>query len=189
MKFDAVIVLANQMDVNGVLNYESKARAIKAVEVFYEHYCNYLVTSGWNYRNDTIIKIADAFKEYIATDLGVSKDKILTEPNSRDTVGDAYFTKINLAKPFCWKSICVVTSEYHVARTQEIFNFVYGCEFDIQVFSTCLDTNVKIINNELSSIKAFRDTFFNVQAGDDKSILGVLRERHPFYNGAFYQMI
>ena len=33
---DAIIVLANHMDANGVLNIESIARAKKAVEIFNE---------------------------------------------------------------------------------------------------------------------------------------------------------
>ena len=105
IKNDAVIVLANQMDENGLLNSESKARANKAVEILNEREISHIVTCGWAYRNDSDIKIADAFKSYIVNSLGVNPSKVITELNSRDTVGDAYFTKINLALSLDWKNL------------------------------------------------------------------------------------
>ena len=189
MNFDAVIVLANQMDVNGVLNDESKSRAIEAVKIFKNNPSKRLVTCGWDYRKDTKIKIADAFKEYITNELGIKNDLVIAELNSRDTVGDAYFTKVNLAKPLVWSKLCVVTSDYHVKRTQEIFNFIYGCQFDIKVYGATVDADSSVPSNELSSIKAFKDTFYNVKSGNDEQIFNALRARHPFYNGDVYEKI
>ena len=99
MFFNAIIVLANEMDSSGILNNESKSRAIKAVEMFKYTSSRYILACGWNYRVDTDIKIADAFKKYMNKELGVSNDNILVEANSRDTVGDAYFTKVNFSNP------------------------------------------------------------------------------------------
>jgi len=191
MNFDAVIVLANEMDVNGILNSESKARAIKAVKVFKDNVSNCLVVSGWNYRRDTEIKIADALKKYITTELGVSEDLVITEPNSRDTVGDAYFTKVNLAIPLFWKNLCIVTSGYHTLRAKEIFQFVYGTNFNVAVHGAIDDAvlDYSRLNYELSSIKAFKDTFYGVRPGDDLGILNALRTRHPFYNGHLHEKI
>lgn len=189
MSFDAVIVLANEMDSNGNLNDESKARANEAVKIFNKNSPKFLVTCGWNYRNDTEIKIAEAFKKYISDDLGFNNDLIMTEPNSRDTVGEAYFTKINLAKPFHWKNLCVVTSDYHVLRTQEIFNYIYGDCFNIKVHGTSLNIDNNLLSNEINSLKAFRNTFRGIKAGDDENILHALRNLHPFYNGNIYKKI
>jgi uncharacterized SAM-binding protein YcdF (DUF218 family) len=186
---DAVIVLSNQMNIDGVLNDESKARAIKAVKVFKESSNGALVTCGWNYRNDTNIKIADSFKQYITVELGVDPSKVITEPNSRDTVGDAYFTKVNLAKSHFWKKIIVITSDYHVMRTKEIFNFIYGDNFLVEVIGASIDINNSNFEKEFNSLKAFRKTFLGINAGDDEEILRVLRERHPFYNGTIYKAI
>jgi uncharacterized SAM-binding protein YcdF (DUF218 family) len=189
IKNDAVIVLANQMDENGLLNSESKARANKAVEIFNERNISHVVTCGWAYRNDSEIKIADAFKSYIVNSLGVNPIKVITELNSRDTVGDAYFTKINIALSLNWKNLCVVTSDYHVKRTQEIFSFIYGNDFSIEVFGANVAQDISILSNELASIDAFRDTFLGVSIGNNIEILKRLRERHPFYNGQVYSRI
>jgi uncharacterized SAM-binding protein YcdF (DUF218 family) len=189
IKKDAVIVLANQMDQNGLLNSESKARANKAVEILNELDISNIVTCGWNYRNDSDIKIADAFKSYIVNSLGVNPSKVITELNSRDTVGDAYFTKINLALSLNWKNLCVVTSDYHVKRTQEIFSFIYGNDFSVEVYGASVDHDSSILSNELVSTYSFRDTFFGITKGNNSEILNRLRERHPFYNGQVYNKI
>jgi hypothetical protein len=189
MNFDAVIVLANQMDINGVLNGESKARAAEAVKIFNNTPSKFLVACGWDYRKDTKIKIADAFKQYITNELGIKSDSVITELNSRDTVGDAYFTKVNLAKPLMWRNLCVVTSDYHVERAQRIFNFIYGARFAIRVFGAFAESNSAILSHERASIKAFKNTFCGVDAGDDEGIFNILKERHPFYNGNIYEKI
>ena len=188
-KIDAVIVLANQMNEHGLLNFESKARANKAVQIFYEREISSIVTCGWDYRDDSDIKIADAFKSYIVNSLGVNPNKVLTELNSRDTVGDAYFTKVNLALLLKWKSLCVVTSNYHVSRAKEIFNFIYGDDFLVEFFGVNTPHDNSVVRNDLASTDAFRDTFSGVSKGDDIEILERLRDRHPFYNGQVYGKI
>lgn len=189
IKNDAIIVLANQMDKNGLLNYESKTRANKAVEILNKRGISHIVTCGWAYRDDSDIKIADAFKSYIVNSLGVKPNKVITELNSRDTVGDAYFTKINIALSLNWKNLCVVTSDYHVKRTKEIFSFIYGNNFSVEIYGASVFHDDSIISNEIASTNAFRETFFGVATGNNIEILKRLKERHPFYNGQIYSRI
>ena len=186
---DAVIVLANQMDANGILNFESIARANMAVKLLNTGNIPHIVTCGWAYRRETKINIADAFKEYLIDRLSVDSNKILTEINSRDTVGDAIFTKINLANNLSWRKILVVTSNYHVRRTEEIFNFIYGNNFSVNVFGVDVDFSNSTLDNELASTEAFRKTFFGIEKGKDDEIFKRLYEKHPFYNGAIYNAI
>ena len=186
---DAVIVLANLMDEDGSLNFESRTRADMAIEIFKDKKARNLVTCGWNYRSDSDIKIAEAFRNYISSKFEVDSDSIMTELNSRDTVGDAFFTKVNFAKPLAWKHICVVTSNYHLKRTEEIFNFIYGLDFTIDFYGAEMTYEKTKILEELSSLQAFRETFSNVKQGDDEEIYVRLTEKHPFYNGKIYAKI
>ena len=64
----------------------------------------------------------------------INPQNLLCENNSRDTVGDAIFSRINIVKKFNYKNIAVVTSQYHVKRANEIFNFIYGETADIRFF-------------------------------------------------------
>lgn len=189
MKMDAVIVLANLMDTSGILNLESAARAEKSVEVFNQLQAGTLVTCGWAYRADSDITIADALKSHIVSRYGIPSERIIAEKRSRDTVGDAYFTKALLALTNRWKNITVVTSNYHVERVKEIFSFIYGADFYIAVVGAEVPQDESILSNERKSLEAFRSTFSGVRQGEDAEILGRLRERHPFYNGVIYPTI
>ena len=191
IKYSAIIVLGNLMSKSGKLNAESCSRMDVAIEAFHNHQAPFIVTCGWAYREDSLITIADAMKAYAIEIGGVSFDAILTEKNSRDTVGDAIFTKNNLAIKKEWRSLLIVTSDYHASRTHEIFNFVYGKSFEIQVVTASTGEKVTecLLRSELKSIEAFHQTFKEIDAGDDVSILKCLADKHPYYNGLVYSKI
>ena len=188
MNYDAVIVLANEMDKNGVLNKESSLRANLAAKMAKDYKIPYVITCGWAYRADCVIKIADAFKSYIVK-LGVRSEHILTEVNSRDTVGDAVFTRLNLVEPLGFRNFCVVTSNYHVARTRKVFNFVYGSDFSIDVIGADVEFDDSFFSKETESEIAFDRTFCGVNISDMGQIMDALRNNHPFYNGEIYSKI
>lgn len=178
---DALIVLANLMDSEGNLNNESAARLTEAVRLMNDGKSRCLVFCGWDYRTDSSFPIAEAFKRHAVQRLAVPVEKIETELLSRDTVGDAVFTKLRLANPRQWQDIGVVTSQYHVARTKEVFSFVYGRS--VHVYGAPSDEGKELMEHELASIAAFRRTFDGIGAGDDEQILARLLSSHPFYNG------
>lgn len=188
MNYDAVIVLANEMDPHGVLNRESTLRANLAAELARELEIPRVVTCGWAYRNDSKVRIADAFKDYLVS-IGLKPECITTELNSRDTVGDAVFTRVNIIEPLGFSKFCVVTSNYHVARTKRIFDFVYGSKFSFDVKGAAVDFCSAVLSKEADSESAFINTFSNVQAGDIDHIMETLKKSHPFYNGKIYPKI
>lgn len=186
---DAIIVLANLMEADASLNSESALRAEKAAEVFRQTQARRIVTCGWAYRTDCQQTVAEAFREHLIRVHGLVEGNIAIEVHSRDTVGDAVFTRINFAQKFNWTSIIVVTSEYHVKRTAEIFSFVYGKDVKIHVVGAKVDVQSSILEHENRSIKAFRRTFSGVPEGDLHAIFGALRQHHPYYNGEVYPQI
>jgi uncharacterized SAM-binding protein YcdF (DUF218 family) len=188
-KVDAVIVLANLMNEKGILNHESLSRAKLAVDVFLNTNATYLVTCGWAYRGDSDDSIAAAFKEYIISTHEVDSASILLEENSRDTVGDAFFTKINLATPLDLKKIIVVTSGYHIDRVKEIFNFIYGEDFLIEFIGAPIKVCDSVKKNEERALNAFRETFTGVLSGDDADIFHALINKHPYYDGRIFPKI
>jgi hypothetical protein len=119
--------------------------------------------------------------------MGIPKSKIISETTSRDTVGDAVFTKRNLANPRNWQSIIVVTSAYHTDRTREIFSFIYGRPID--VVSAASDDTLSLRASEAKSSEVFRGTFSGVMPGDDAAIFDRLTSSHPFYNGKVYPQL
>lgn len=59
---------------------------------------------------------------------GVDPQRILFETASFDTIGNAYFSRVIHAEPLGLKRLAVLTSEFHMARTEAIFRWVYGLD-------------------------------------------------------------
>lgn len=188
-KYDAIVVLANLMDVQGVLNEESKDRMNAAVEELQKGSAPVVLTCGWPYRPDIELPIADAMARYATEYLNVNPETILLERNSRDTVGDAVFSKRNFAVQYGWTRVLVVTSSYHRDRTQEIFTFVYGPSFHVETRGAKSEMNTALAASEKKSLAAFRSTFQGITPGDDEAIYQRLRIAHPFYNGSVYKQV
>lgn len=188
-RYDAVVVLANLMDADGTLNDETRARVDLGIEAMKTARAPLLVMCGWAYRDDSDICIADAMRRYAIEYANLDASRIIAETTSRDTVGDAVFTRRNLATTFGGPRILVSTSRYHAARTLEIFAFVYGPTFHIDVVGAGAPPSAEQLTSEARSLDAFRTTFSGVAAGDADAIFERLRERHPFYNGDVYPRV
>ena len=186
MDYSAIIVLGNLMNKEGELNIESCSRMNLAIEAFHDKQAPYIITCGWAYRSDSIIAIADAMRDYAIKIGNIRPESIITEKNSRDTVGDAIFTKKNIALKRDWKKILVVTSDYHTLRTDIIFNYIYGDHHDIKVMGAATDVPNEQQVKENDSLMAFYETFKGIESGDDTSIIKRLCDKHPFYNGVIY---
>ena len=76
-KFDIIIVLSNLIDKNGKLNLESQYRALKAHEIYKSNQNSTILTSGWNYRKDCTLTIAEAFKNHLVRLYKINPQKIL----------------------------------------------------------------------------------------------------------------
>ena len=55
----------------------------------------------------------------------VPASQILRESSSYDTVGNAYFAATIHAWPLQWRHVAVVTSAFHMPRSQAIFEHVF----------------------------------------------------------------
>ena len=179
-----IIVLANEMDVDGNLNSESRLRADLAAELFHKQSTQMVITCGWDYRPDSPITIADAFSQYLSDIHNIPQDVILEEKRSRDTVGDAVFTNDFLrGEGLLSSQISVVTSEYHLGRTAEIFLFVFGEDVDISFYGSETETYEDHSDSESNSLISFRSTFAGISSGDFEQIAKRMINSHPFYNG------
>jgi hypothetical protein len=188
-RYDAVVVLANLMDADGTLNDETRARVDLGIESMRSAEAPLLVMCGWAYREDSDICIADAMRRYALDHAHLDASRVIAETTSRDTVGDAVFTLRNLAATFGGPRILVATSRYHAARTLEIFSFVYGPTFHIDVVGAGDPPTQAQLTSEARSLDAFRTTFAGVTPGDADAVFERLRERHPFYNGDVYPRV
>jgi uncharacterized SAM-binding protein YcdF (DUF218 family) len=62
---------------------------------------------------------------------GLPREASFVEDESRDTIGNAFFTWRRWLRPNDWRSIRVVTTDYHIPRAAWIFRKVLGPSYDI----------------------------------------------------------
>ena len=56
---------------------------------------------------------------------GINSNRILTEINSYDTIGNAHFARMLFTEPLKLQKLLVITSEFHMPRTKAIFEWVF----------------------------------------------------------------
>jgi hypothetical protein len=57
---------------------------------------------------------------------GINPARLLTEICSYDTIGNAYYSRLLFAEPFGFKKLHIVTSAFHLPRTEAIFKWIYS---------------------------------------------------------------
>lgn len=185
MQKDCIIVMGSGVSPEGNLTQIGKSRVQKSVELYNKNIAKRILMTGKYSHNISYIPQkteAKAMKEY-AIILGVSESHIFTEEHSLDTVGNAYFTKQFLEK-MNWKNILIVTSNFHLARTEYLFKKVYGKEFIIDIIPslTFLSTDELLnkIDKEHNFIEQFKSQLEKIRDGDDVKVKELMKTL-PWY--------
>ena len=184
--FDALIVLSNHMNKNGDLNSESRLRADKAAEIYKQNNESKIITCGWAYRADSQIKISEAMKSYLVNFHDIPSNDILLEPKSRDTVGDAVFTRKFIEDKFNFSKLAIITSFFHLNRAKYIFKFIYDKKFQLSFFTSDSINEDQKKDLELESLEKFKKTFYGIKKGELSSIYKRMMDKHPLYNNQLY---
>ncbi len=184
VKGDIYIVLANLMNKKGILNIESKNRVDELLTSIYNKKNQDIIFCGWAYRNDSNITIASAQKKYFESKETNEHNVYLIE-ESRDTVGDAVYSRKFIDSNLKNYRVNVVTSDYHIDRANKIFNFVFGKNYEINMISATTKLTDQLQSEE-KSLMDFEKTFKGVEQGDIEKIYSTMIRKHPFYNGEVY---
>lgn len=181
----ATIVLSKELENSAQPCSETIARAKHAIQIARSSQSQCLITSGWAYRKDIHVTLADALKDYIKGMWPALTIPIIAECNPRDTVGDAFFSRRNIIESTSIQTLHVVTSDYHLKRCKHIFTFVFGRTISIQFHSikTSQSNRSATRDKEISSQKAFEQTFADIGIADLSAIERCLYEKHPLYCG------
>ena len=184
----AVVILSHLMERDGQLGTQSKARADLGYRTFDSYKLTYLITSGWAYRVDSDLSISTAVKTYLVEKYAVDPVNIIEERSARDTVGDALFVKYNIVRRLDIRTLHVVSSDYHLPRVQNIFEYFKETDCSLIFHGVPPQTHQKInsFKKEAQSLLAFQATFSKLDRKNDKYILQTLKEKHPLYNGLIH---
>jgi len=186
MIYDSIIILPHESGRDGNLLGDSRLRSDLAIELYNKGFTKSILTLGWDYRNDSNITLSKSFKNYLLSS-GIPKEVIIENSYSRDTVGDAFFSKIIMSKKN-FQNLVVITSDWHLQRAKIIFNLIYGKKFKIKFLDVKTVYHSSKIKKENDSLNKFYSTFSPIPS-NDKEIYRIMTEKHPFYNGQVYDKI
>lgn len=151
---DAILVLGGGLRANNQLPEYVQRRFDRALELQARE--PIVALSAWTMHR--AVRVDDdghqllesqAGVEYLLA-RGVPANLIFREATSYDTIGNAYFSRVQFVDPMHWRNLLVITSEFHMQRTEAIFRWVYSLDapapFHLQFMAT---ENAGLNNEEL----------------------------------------
>jgi hypothetical protein len=127
---------------------------------------------------------ADAMAAY-ARAAGAPANALFVEDESRDTIGNAWFTRRRWLEPNDWRAIRVVTTDYHIPRAAWIFRKVLGHDYDVAFSAAPSDrfaASVASRARDESDIAAFLAGWLSgIEDGDAAAIEQLITRDHPGY--------
>ena len=183
----AIVVLGRGLEPDGSLPAFAQQRVKRAAELFAWDVAPRIIFSGrcsLNVQQEPPVSEAAAMAAY-AEALGLPRDIMHLEEDSRDTIGNAWFTMTRWLEPNEWTSIRVVTSDFHMPRAAWVFQKVLGLGYDL-AFSPApseLDhTSVALRTREESDILTFLVEWIgDITDGDTVALQALIRSEHPGY--------
>ncbi len=140
MAYDAVLVLGGGACEGGELPPWVKNRCDRALQLA-ESAIVLTLSAGTVHK----VQPRDAFGQPIfesvaaaryLVERGFPAERILSETSSYDTIGNAYFARAIHTDPAGLRRLLVITSEFHISRTQAIFRWIFAvpplvCGYDL----------------------------------------------------------
>jgi uncharacterized SAM-binding protein YcdF (DUF218 family) len=127
---DVLLILGGGLSASGELPPWSAVRFDKAIELAGPDTFFVPLSAGTPHKapiiSDKGFPLFESIKEaqYLLAK-GIDPTKILIELASYDTIGNAYFSRTIHVDPAGFRSLTVITSEFHLERTKLIFDHVY----------------------------------------------------------------
>lgn len=187
MKTDAIVVLGRGVRKDRTLGVIARNRVDRAVQLFRLGVAPRVIFAGHSAlmtEGEPAITEAEAMATY-ARSHGLPPSAVFLEDQSRDTLGNAYFVRTRWLDPNGWRSIRVVTTDYHIPRAAWIFRKVMGPEFDVSFSAAPSDrfaASVAMRARDESDIAAFLAQWLAPMIdGDLDTIRRIIERDHPGY--------
>lgn len=180
MKPEVIVVLGGGIRRVGMLSDTSRTRITKAVGLFKKLKPKALVISGkWSLGYRYIPKRTEAAAgAELAVQLGMPSDKVLTETESMETIGNAYFVKKRILEPKRWRRVLIVSSDFHISRAGYVFKKVLGPEYRVDLASIFSGWNpirrIKLWMIESGLLSIYKRRLGSIKDGDDGKIKSLL---------------
>lgn len=179
MEHDGIIVLGYELD-NGKLHDIAKRRVDRFIEIYRKKRTKVIFTGGYSLKIKKGIGPTEAslMKDY-AIKQGVSEEEIILEEESRDTHGNACFTK-KIVEKLGWKKILVVTTDINIYKNKFFFEFIYGKGYYFDFIGVKENVSKKerksLLEYDKKSVHIMSEMYKekNIKPGEDKKIKEIL---------------
>jgi hypothetical protein len=129
-RFDAVIIPGGGLREGGLLPAWVENRLDKALEIA----CGARIitlSAGTPHKAPPLDRTGNPILESVPEaaylrDRGYPSQLLLIENASYDTIGNAYFARVMHVDPAGLRRLCIITSEFHMPRTEAIFRWVFA---------------------------------------------------------------
>jgi hypothetical protein len=183
---DAIVVLGRTPEPDGSLPPIGRQRVERAVALWRAGIAPRLILSGRHglMVDDSPMTEAEGMARH-ALALGVPRELLHLEDESRDTIGNAYFVLRRWLEPNAWRTIRVVTSDFHVTRTAWVFQKILGDAYDVSFSPASTELDAEIIAARARAegdITTFlMEWIGQLPDGDRDAIERLIRSEHPGY--------
>ncbi len=110
---------------------------------------------------------------------GIPSERIYLEEESLDTIGNGYFCRLAIDKIPNVNEVSVVSSCYHMQRSEFIFRCCFGNKYPLD-FNKCSNFQ-RYDTNEAESMEMARKFFHGIESGDIGAIGKRLHTEHLLY--------
>ena len=130
-----IVVLGGGINLQGNIPPYVYSRLDEAIKISKNLNCKILVSGEYSFLYDKVKPpFTEAFKmqEYLL-EKGIPGDQILREERSKDTVGNAYYSKKYVFVPKKEKEAVIITSDFQIERAKYIFHKIFGPEYKFKI--------------------------------------------------------
>lgn len=131
--YEAAVIFGGVLQSDGSLPLLIKQRVDRGIELYRAGEIGVLIMSGFCFVGIKKVNIfeAEAMQEY-AISQGVKKKDIILEKESRDTIGNIYFSE-KIIKRNNWKRIVFITSCFHKKRVEYLLKKILNNKYEIKL--------------------------------------------------------
>jgi uncharacterized SAM-binding protein YcdF (DUF218 family) len=185
--YDAILTLGNGLTEDWKLPDVVSSRLRKIADLYFQKVSSKIIVCGrWSINWDIEgVKPPTTEAEEMRkalSGLGISDKDIIKEEWSRDTIGNAYFSKIKIIKPNSFRSILIVCSDFHLKRAQFLFRKIFGVEYATDFLTTPTESGKDSLFMQMEEDVLARQMNFlkDMKEGDD-TFLGTRLYGDPYY--------
>ncbi len=129
-KYDVAIALGGGLKhLEGVMDLHGASRLDKLVDLYREGASKTFLMSAGDSGKSGVVQESRVMKNYLVN-MGIPDEQILLERKSMDTIENAYYSRVGYTDPGNYRHPLVVTSEFHMPRSQGIFEWVLGPDYN-----------------------------------------------------------